>query len=168
MRSHSIRVSLRAFPRSVKRTITILVDVASVALALLVTLLLQRDAGSPQHGTSLLFVLAVLAAVPVFLAVGLYQNVIRYMGSGMLVTVVISVSAATLLFWVFLWLSRKNGLSSAALLLQWLLTLLFVGGSRVAASEFLREKSATTRSLERTIIYGAGDAGADELLRRGT
>ena len=160
MRSNSIRVSLRAFPRSVKRTITILVDVASVALALLVTLLLQRDAGSPQHGTSLLFVLAVLAAVPVFLAVGLYQNVIRYMGSGMLVTVVISVSAATLLFWVFLWLSRKNGLSSAALLLQWLLTLLFVGGSRVAASEFLREKSATTRSLERTIIYGAGDAGA--------
>lgn len=161
MLANNVRQRIRALPRYTKRAITILVDVASVVLALLVTLSVQRDAGGGGfHGAGVLFALAVLAAVPAFLAIGLYRNVIRYMGSGMLVTVVISVSAAMVLYRAFLWLSEISVLSSAALMLHWLLTLLFVGGSRVAAGEFLREKNAAAQMQERTIIYGAGDAGA--------
>lgn len=161
MSTSNLRAYLRDLPRSTKRAIVIGVDVASVAAALLVTAQIQPDAAtmvSGRHGG--IFVLALLAAIPVFLAFRLYHNVVRYMGSGMLFTVVSSVTAATVLFWGLLKLSGIQGLSPAALILHWLLTLLFVGGSRVVASEFLREKRSATELLDRTIIYGAGDAGA--------
>ena len=161
MSASNVRAYLRELPRSTKRAITIGVDVASVAAALLVTVQIQPDAAamvSGGHGG--IFALALLSAIPVVLAFRLYQNVVRYMGSGMLFTVVSSVTAATVLFWGLLKLSGIQGLSHAALILHWLLTLLFVGGSRVVASEFLREKKSATELLDRTIIYGAGDAGA--------
>lgn len=161
MSASNLRAYLRDLPRSIKRAITIGVDVASVVAALLVTIQIQPDAAAMASGRhDGIFVLALLAAIPVFLAFRLYQNVVRYMGSGMLFTVVSSVSAATVLFWGMLKLSDIQGLSHAALILHWLLTLLFVGGSRVVASEFLREKKSATELLDRTIIYGAGDAGA--------
>ena len=162
MIANSLRAHLRALPRSNKRAITISVDLTSVAAALLVTALTLQDASETLlNGRMAIFGLALLAAAPVFLAFGLYQNVIRYMGSGMLLTVVSSVTTATLLFWVLISLSGiHGGLPAAGLVLHWLLTLLFVGGSRVVASEFLREKKAASELLERAIIYGAGDAGA--------
>ncbi len=162
MIANSLRAHLRALPRSAKRVVTISVDVASVAAALLVTMLVLADSvASVPNGRAAIFGLVLLAALPVFLAFGLYQNVIRYMGSGMLFTVVTSVTTATILFWVFIRLSdMQAGLPAAGLVLHWLLTLLFVGGSRVVASEFLREKKARGELLERVIIYGAGDAGA--------
>ena len=54
MPANSFRASLRALPRGSKRVITIAVDVASVAVALLVTLLVQRDAaGALPNGVAL-------------------------------------------------------------------------------------------------------------------
>ena len=109
MSANSLRVQLRALPRSVKRGITIAIDVSSVAAALLVTVLVQNDAsGSLLQGWGDFFVLALLVAVPVFLTFGLYQNVIRYMGSGMLFTVLSSVTVATVLFWIVLKLSGNQ------------------------------------------------------------
>lgn len=161
MIANSFRVYLRGLSRSAKRALTIVVDVASVVAALFVTMLAQQNAGLGwAEGRGAIFVLALLAALPVFLAFGLYQNVIRYMGSGMVLAVLSSVTAAAVLFFALTKWSGFESLSVSALILHWLLTLLFVGGSRVVASEFLREKNGAIGLLEHTVIYGAGDAGA--------
>lgn len=161
MKKNSFRNTLRRLPRNIKRGITITVDVVSVAAALFVTVLVQQDAaGTLPQDWRAYFALALLAAVPIFLVFGLYQNVIRYMGPAMLVTVVSSVTTAMILFWILVQLSSVQSLSLTALILLWLLTLFFVGGSRVIASVILREENGGSPLHDRTIIYGAGDAGA--------
>lgn len=81
MIAYNLRAHLRALPRSGKRAITIIVDVGSVIAALLVTSLLQQDARViVSEGAGGTIFLALLAAIPVFLAFRLYHNVVRYMG----------------------------------------------------------------------------------------
>jgi UDP-GlcNAc:undecaprenyl-phosphate GlcNAc-1-phosphate transferase len=96
-----------------------------------------------------------------FAGCGLYRGVWRYAGLSDLLAVVKAVSLSsilTALALVYLW--RFEGFSRSVLVIDWMLTLLGVGGSRVAGrllDQWVR--AAAEQQQVPVLIIGAGDAG---------
>jgi UDP-GlcNAc:undecaprenyl-phosphate GlcNAc-1-phosphate transferase len=108
----------------------------------------------------------VVAQLAVFLATGLYRGVWRYTGMDDLTKIVRSVGTAMVLSTVaVLFFFRFEGLSRAVMVIDGILLLIGVAGSRVSfrllRTWLVRRRPSSGR---RVLIYGAGDGG--ELLVR--
>jgi len=108
---------------------------------------------------SLPIVLVVMLAS--FAAHGLYRGVWRYLGLSDIMGIFKAVTIGSILSaLVLLYLWRFEGFSRAVLVIDWMLTLLAVGGSRVA-ERFLDEWiSRMAVQGVPVVIIGAGDTGA--------
>lgn len=95
-----------------------------------------------------------------FMAYGLYRGVWRYLGLMDLITIVKAVTIASVLSSVaLLYLWRFEGYSRAVFIIDWLLSLLAIGSSRVVErlmDEWIR---AVTAQGIPVVIIGAGDTG---------
>jgi UDP-GlcNAc:undecaprenyl-phosphate GlcNAc-1-phosphate transferase len=95
-----------------------------------------------------------------FAACGLYRGVWRYMGLSDLIMVFRAVSVGSgLALLVLLYLWRFEGYSRAVLIIDWMLTFLAVGGSRVAERLLDAWISGATAQGAPLVIIGAGDSG---------
>jgi FlaA1/EpsC-like NDP-sugar epimerase len=160
-RLEELRAYLSALPRRVKRIVVLALDTALVPAALGTTVLVEYGTDWRDiNGLTLMLVLAPLTAIPVFMAFGLYRAFIRYLDLRMLLTIVVSVTIATLLFVGILDLIRVESLKLEDIIVFWLVALLFVGGSRALAHAYLRPAAASDGASARVVIYGAGEAGA--------
>ena len=120
-----------------------------------------------------LFLLSAVAAVivkpPIFLAFGMYSRYWRYATIGDLLIVVLSASAAALaLALVFagtILLRFMEGLPRSVILIDWLLTLVLIGGLRLSVRVIGESRRRTISSTgrfdppRRILIVGAGEAG---------
>jgi len=107
---------------------------------------------------------APIIAIPIFVRFGLYRAIIRYIGFKSLWTVVQAVSLYALVWGVVGFMSAIEGIPRSVILINWVLSLLAIGGLRVVARWFLtgsdNTKSSDTRTnRKRILVYGAGDAG---------
>ena len=104
--------------------------------------------------------LAPVLALPVFVRLGLYRAIFRYTGLAALLTIVQAVAIyAVVLFTILLW-QRWLGVPRSIGLLQPIIFLLLVGGSRALARFWLAGVGVNRVPSEgRLLIYGAGDAG---------
>ncbi len=116
----------------------------------------------PNRGQLWLMLAAPLVAMPIFLRLGLYRSVIRYLGEQALWSVLKAVSLAALLWAVLAFMTQMTGLQGVPRSVPFLYALLGVvgvGGARFAARWLLwlplRERFAGRQVL----IYGAGEAG---------
>lgn len=111
----------------------------------------------------------VMKSLPIVLAVmltsfavhGLYRGVWRYLGLSDIMSIFKAVTIGSIVSsLVLLYLWRFEGFSRAVLVIDWMLTFLAVGGSRVA-ERFLDEwiSRAAVQGVP-AIIIGAGDTGA--------
>jgi FlaA1/EpsC-like NDP-sugar epimerase len=144
--------------RRAKAVIVLSADAVSAPLALFVALSLK--AGSLSHIYVVgywPYVAAVLTAIPLLAALGLYRAVVRHVGTRTNQTIFIGVagSAAALTALDFAMVPRSIPLS--ALGIYWALALIFMTGSRAAARVLFRRQGRKSR--ERVAIYGAGKAG---------
>jgi len=125
----------------------------------------------PQGHQWRVYFLAPALAVPIFVYFHLYREVFRYTGMSAMVTMckaVITYGAA--LFLVLVWFSMPDVPRSVGLL-QPLLLLILVGGSRAFARFWLNRISADKSGSKSAtlLIYGAGSAGAqiaDAILKK--
>ena len=107
----------------------------------------------------------VVTQLGVFLAVGLYRGLWRYTGMDDLALIVKAVLAAAATSSVALYvLFRFHGLSRSVMLIDAVLLLLGVAGTRVAFRLLRSWLGGVRESGQRVLIYGAGDGG--ELLLR--
>jgi len=107
---------------------------------------------------------APIIAIPIFIRFGLYRAIIRYISFKSLWTVVQAVSLYALVWGVVGFMSAIEGIPRSVILINWVLSLLAIGGLRVVARWFLtggdNTKSSDTRTnRKRVLVYGAGDAG---------
>jgi FlaA1/EpsC-like NDP-sugar epimerase len=159
--SNNFHERVRSLPRSAKRLIIMGFDMSLLAAALLATLLVRHDfVGPTSTGVGHIFSLELLIALPVFIGLGLYRNVVRYMSAKVLIIIAGSVTMTLILLSTLTSVLEIPRLSADDLILHWLFALLFIAGSRILAGEFLRERISSSEPAERVIIYGAGDAGA--------
>lgn len=152
---------LTALPRWAKRLLMLLADALMLPLALWCAYGLRLGDPTPAIGQGIwLFAAAPLFAIPVFMRLGLYRAIVRYIAPQAVYTVVVgvSVSTATLLFVdVFL---RLEGVPRSVFLIYWAVAILYIGGSRFFMRNYLaRPTRALLHGREPVAIYGAGHSG---------
>lgn len=155
--------------RSVKRIITLCVDLFMVPIALWMAFSLRySELYMPSHEQIWIFLLAPVLAIPIFIRFGLYRAVIRYIGLHALGSIFKAVALYTVLFVTVILISGSfSGVIPRTVYgINALILLLFVGGSRLLARWIFADyqriqstKNTVERRIPPVIIYGAGTAG---------
>ncbi len=108
---------------------------------------------------------APIVAAVIFVRFGLYRAVIRYVGFKALWSIVQAVSLYALVWGVIGFMVAVDGIPRSVILINWVLSLLAIGGLRVVARWLLtREGNLKSRTqsganCKKVLVYGAGDAG---------
>ncbi len=173
---NDVRTAIGQLPRFWKRIILISFDFFVLALALLASYSLRYGTfylpTAPRQ--LLLIVSAPLIAIPIFIRLGLYRSIIRYLHERVLWTVLAAVTLATL-GWIatifLLDLSPAAEVPRSVPVLYWALGCIVIGSSRFAAKKILWSGDGIGAQAAPILIYGAGEAGAQlaqALRRQGT
>ncbi|ARU56031.1 polysaccharide biosynthesis protein CapD [Oleiphilus messinensis] len=104
----------------------------------------------------LVLLFTVSASVLIFIRLGLYRAVIRYMSNHALIAVLTGVSISALVLAASSFVGQTN-IPRSVTLIYWCLALLFVGGSRMVIRSIFQHQMM--KAKERVIIYGAGSSG---------
>lgn len=160
---------LLGLPRAIKRLIVVSLDVGMSLLATWLAFSLRLDAAHWPVGMQWwVYVLAPALAVPVFIQFGLYRAIFRYTGQAALIATAQAVGMyGALLMAVLMWSSWPDVPRSIGLL-QPLIFLLLVGGSRALVRFWFASVIRGRRKIVgRMLIFGAGGAGvqAESALR---
>ena len=114
-----------------------------------------NDIYIPSVESNLLILIGPFIAIPIFRSFGLYKSIIRYSSLDSLVTIMKAVSLYTF-FWFLVVLSvdlvRKP---YDFLIINWLLSIFFIGGIRYSAQGLL----GNSFLYQNVLIFGAGSAG---------
>ncbi|MGO4999082.1 polysaccharide biosynthesis protein [Oceanisphaera sp. W20_SRM_FM3] len=145
-------------PRSVKRLISVALDVLFITLAFWGALVLRLDTSSILYSTShWLLLLAVLPATLIyFIRFGLYRAVLRYMGYHATVVMVggVAVSAIAMVLAAYYFEVR---IPRTVPVIYGAIALLLCGGARTLARALYNQ--STKKYKAPVIIYGAGASG---------
>jgi FlaA1/EpsC-like NDP-sugar epimerase len=146
--------------RRVKQAISVVADFVLLLLAFWSALALRFETLSPPldaYGWQMLA--APLLAIPIFVRLGLYRAVIRFMEDRVVFVVAGGVTLSVVLLAAGVALTHTPGLSRGVLAIYWLLAIVYVGATRfMVRSYFLRAERGQDSRL-RIGIYGAGRAG---------
>ena len=118
----------------------------------------------PSNAQLWIFLAAPLIAIPVFIRFGLYRAIIRYIGFQALWSVFRAVMLYALIWSSLVLLSGVGGVPRSVYILNLILVMLLVGGSRMAARWlFTPHQGSRDRrfmaNVNNVVIYGAGSAG---------
>jgi FlaA1/EpsC-like NDP-sugar epimerase len=167
-----MKTYLISLPRFSKQLIAMTVDVMSIIFAVWAAYSLRLERFHYPIGKEFfVYLIPVLIALPVFIKFGLYRAIFRYTGQHALWSILKSIViygfffAALIIFWNFLPLPKGVGVIPKSLsLLQPLILLILIVLSRSFVRLWLTGGLSNTRSRtsqkRRTLIYGAGVAGA--------
>lgn len=157
------RDRVNSLPRQWKSLALVAFD--AVALVAVLWLSYQlRLAGSfePTGPQWILILLAPVVALPIFLRLGLYRAVIRYLPERAVFTVLWAMTLATV-GWVFLLfvaeVTRMAVLPRTVPIFYFLLGTIVVAGSRFLAKLVLYPNQTGAEGPQGVLVYGAGEAG---------
>ena len=145
-------------PRNIKQTFLLLMDMVFVSGAMWAALTLCLGDTAIHLGAVEAFcaVFTVLFSAIIFLRLGLYRAVIRFMGQQAIWAVITAVSYSTLLLGAFIFFAQADVPRSMPFY-YWAISLLLIGGTRLSVRAYYQAK---LRSMsEKVIIYGAGESG---------
>jgi FlaA1/EpsC-like NDP-sugar epimerase len=161
-------------PRWQKRLICVLTDIFFVTFALWFAFVLRLGYDVVRSQNLCLFlVLAPLVSIPIFIRLGLYRAIIRYIGSEAFKTIIHAITLSALFLTLFFfWLQEEHNalIPRSVVVIYWLLSILFVGGMRFSVRNFIN-RDAGLRGLflpavanskphaAPVVVYGAGAAG---------
>lgn len=149
-------------PRNIKQACLLSLDMAFVGLAMWSAVALRWGHTHFQLGATeyACGVATILLSSVVFLRLGLYRAVIRFMGQQAIWAIIIAVTYSTLILGAVILFTQAEVPRSTPLI-YWGLALLGIGGSRLTVRAYYQAK---LRSMsENVIIYGAGESGRELL-----
>nr|WP_235210138.1 nucleoside-diphosphate sugar epimerase/dehydratase [Pandoraea pnomenusa] len=115
----------------------------------------------PQVYSWWVYPLISLVAIPIFVRLGLYRAVIRYIEARAMMMIVVAVTVAVCLFAAVLVFLTLPPVPRGAMLIFWMMATLFIGGSRFLARAVLQKAVSSNLRHDRqsVVIYGAGSSG---------
>jgi FlaA1/EpsC-like NDP-sugar epimerase len=149
-------------PRNIKQACLLTLDMTYVAVAMWSAVALRWGhmdfhLGATEYACG---VVTILASAVVFLRLGLYRAVIRFMGQQAIWAVIMAVSYSTLILGATVFFAQAEVPRSTPFI-YWGLALFGIGGTRLTVRAYYQAK---LRSMsENVIIYGAGESGRELL-----
>lgn len=140
----------------------ILVDSVFLVLILLFSFSLRLGHWYWPEDTNLLLAIfsAPLIAFLIFVKFGLYRAIIRFIGFKAVWAIVQAVSVYAVIWGVISFMVAVEGVPRSVILINWVLTLLVIGGLRLSARWLFSETYNSSNSKRKNVvIYGAGSAG---------
>jgi FlaA1/EpsC-like NDP-sugar epimerase len=160
---------LISLPRFQKQFLAIIVDAFSIILSVWIAFSLRLERlHFPVLDERLLYVIPLFIAIPIFIKMGLYRAIFRYVGQHALWAIVKAIVLYGIVFsilimtWEFWGLPRSGGILPRSLgILQPLVLLVFIVLSRSLVKLFFANNGSTRKKKyeRRTLIYGAGSSG---------
>jgi FlaA1/EpsC-like NDP-sugar epimerase len=146
--------------RKNKRLIMLAADAVLLPVALWTAIALRFGEVFPaafRHYEFLL--LAPLTAIPVFVKLGLYRAVIRYMEEKVGLTVLYGVTLSVVLLVALNAFIEFRDIPRSVYLIYWAIALVYIMGSRMLARSFFRHYASGRPARKQVAIYGAGATG---------
>ena len=141
-----------------KRYLSLLVDIVCLTLSLIIALSLSANQGIlwPGWRVTAGFSIALVITVSIFVKLGLYRAVIRYM-SGQVFTAIISGVAASAILLYIGFVLFDVPFPKAVILNYALVALLSCGGTRLTIRTLVFQRAGKLK--QKVLIYGAGASG---------
>lgn len=168
-----IRERLLGLPRRYKRLLQVCADVCLVWIALWLAFVVRLgsfDEVQPLSGHAWLFIAAPFIAIPLFIRIGMYRAVMRYLGNEALMAIAKAVTLSSLLLALTIyWYGAAPAIVPRSLVFNyWWISLMLLGGLRLLLRQYvlgdwysgmLSGPFGRDDGLPRVAIYGAGAAG---------
>jgi len=168
-----LRECLLGLPRRYKRMLQVLVDVVLVWVALWLAFVVRLgtyEGVDPTGGHAWLFLLAPVLAIPLFIRIGMYRAVMRYLGNEALIAIAKAVTLSSLLLAlaIYLYQDAPALIPRSLVFNYWWISLMLLGGLRLMLRQYvlgdwyrgvLGGPFGQDGGLTRVAIYGAGAAG---------
>jgi len=146
----------------VKQAIAVLADFIALPLALWTALALRLESWSPEVASFWpAFVVSALVCLPAFGFLGLYRHVVRHMGNHVMWAVFQGATICAIVVATTAYMVPLRGFPRSVPIIFWLLTVLYVSGSRMAVRSYFQWARNRMRHRESVIIYGAGRNGVE-------
>ncbi|MFN2328109.1 MAG: polysaccharide biosynthesis protein [Chromatocurvus sp.] len=158
---HSVRDAtgkLVELPRNIKQAAVLLIDMVFVAGAMWVAVAYPSGASQVQPGAVEIAcaLLTLVASAIIFLRLGLYRAVIRFMGQQAIWAIITAASYSTLVLGAAVFFTRAD-VPRALPFVYWALIMFSIGGSRLVVRAYYQSKLRS--SSKNVLIYGAGESG---------
>lgn len=167
MKIEKITRGFASLPRLYKQIIIAVSDSVLLVAALWLSFSLRLGIlyFPDTNEVSFVFLVLPVLAIPVFIRFGLYRAIIRYIGFRALWSVLQAVSLYAILLGLLFLFVRAQGVPRSVIIINWLVAMLFIGGTRMIARWWLTGVFSEMGSLTsnpskiKVAIYGAGSAG---------
>lgn len=149
-----------SLPRRIKQAIAVATDFVLLSFAFWSALALRYETWTPDlaaHRWQM--VAAPLLAIPIFVRLGLYRAVIRFMEDRVVFVVTGGVVLSVLLLSAGIALTHTPVLSRGVLGIYCILAILYTGTARFLTRSYLLRAERAQDLRKRVAIYGAGSAG---------
>ena len=152
--------SLLALPRNAKKFFFVVHDTLIIFFAFWFSLSLKSDYSQEWSSTAnwIVFTITALFTIILFIRLGLYRAVTRFIGSKVLITTLIGTIFSTLVMGLSLSASHREP-NFLVFLIYFLLMLVMIGGSRFVLRTILNTSQDRQIETAPVIIYGAGQSG---------
>ncbi|WP_024911803.1 polysaccharide biosynthesis protein [Chania multitudinisentens] len=152
-------INISSWSRTTKQMLIIAADCLLLPFSLWASIGLRLNSWDAANAYSWwIFFLPSLVAIPIFIRMGLYRAVIRFLGDRAMITILLAVSISVMVFaGVYAFLGLPN-IPRGALTIYWVLSTFTICVSRFVARIVLHQLEYQP-GRRRVIIYGAGNAG---------
>jgi len=157
----NLLIKLTEIDRKIKQLILIFVDSFLIILALLFSFSIRLGYWFwPKDEMFLVIFGAPIIAIPVFLSFRLYFSVLRYIGLKSFFSIAQSVTLYAVIWGLLTYMTSVDGIPRSVILINWMLTLIIIGGSRIfAQSLFSSNNIIKNHNKSNVVIYGSGASG---------
>ncbi|WP_028536109.1 polysaccharide biosynthesis protein [Paludibacterium yongneupense] len=157
---------LLSFSRHNKMALLMLIDTLLLPLALWSAVVLRLGGSwDPKLNPYLwIFVVPPIWVIPIFIKLGLYRAVVKYLDDKIVYTVFYGVTLAVLVLTAVIVMSRIGPFPRSSIIIFWVFAMAYIGGSRFLLRGLVRRIDAVDSPREHVIIYGAGRAGVQLML----
>ncbi len=148
--------------RMEKRLILMLADALALPVLLWASLSLGINHFFIPESTKewLIFPLAVLISLPVFIKFGLYRAILRYFRNQTVSTILLATLLSSLAWAISVKIFGVADLTKSGVILYWLGSFAFISGSRLQVQQWLYGDLAKKQKNKKVYIYGSGAAGS--------
>jgi FlaA1/EpsC-like NDP-sugar epimerase len=154
-----LHLNLIAWPRMAKRLLMFFLDAAVLPVLMLAAFMIRLDHGFFFPVDIWLMPAAALVTIAMLYLTGFYRMVIRFMGSEMAYSIVVSMVLASAALAALAFMVPATATPRSVFIIYALLGMLYLGGSRFVARRYLLWASGRRSERKQVVIFGAGGAG---------